>query len=303
MCNTATGATVAEVPELRRMGTGATVAGLPELWNAATGANVERMYRDRTRRGALAADVMPTGRLTRPTTPEHDPARSRPESQTVQHNRTLAPTRRHACRVFPNLVSLVRFQPGAPHARSISARGRPESGSWRGVRCGLPVGTWNWRIDVRDPAGTCGGRSSAPAVVDENGLCPSLLTSANRHELGEIMNAFIYLLYLAITVYAWLIVGRALLSWLRPTPGSVLFRIDRLLYRVTEPPSASSAACCRRPGSARSASTSALWWRCSSCSSRCRSWRDSSAARESPAGRPGCPPSSQARLRARRDCG
>ena len=24
------------------------------------------------------------------------------------------------------------------------------------VRCGLPVGTWNWRIDVRDPAGNRG---------------------------------------------------------------------------------------------------------------------------------------------------
>jgi hypothetical protein len=70
MCNTATGATVAEVPELRRRGTGATVAELPELWNAATGANVESMYRDRTSRlggkvpaiwqqwGALAPNVI-----------------------------------------------------------------------------------------------------------------------------------------------------------------------------------------------------------------------------------------------------
>ena len=48
MCNTATGATVAEVPELSRTRTGVTVAELPELWNAATGANLERMYRDRT---------------------------------------------------------------------------------------------------------------------------------------------------------------------------------------------------------------------------------------------------------------
>ena len=49
------------------------------------------------------------------------------------------------------------------------------------------------------------------------------------------MNAFLYLLYLVLTVYIWLIVGRALLSWVRPTPGSVLFRIDKLLYRATEP--------------------------------------------------------------------
>ena len=33
------------------------------------------------------------------------------------------------------------------------------------VRCGLPVGTWNWRIDVRDPAGTRGvGRRHALEV-------------------------------------------------------------------------------------------------------------------------------------------
>lgn len=49
------------------------------------------------------------------------------------------------------------------------------------------------------------------------------------------MSIITYLIYLALAVYAWLIVGRALLSWLRPRPGSALSRIDRLLYRVTEP--------------------------------------------------------------------
>ncbi len=49
------------------------------------------------------------------------------------------------------------------------------------------------------------------------------------------MSLIAYLLYLALAAYAWLIVGRALLSWLRPRPGSALSRIDRLLYRVTEP--------------------------------------------------------------------
>ena len=62
------------------------------------------------------------------------------------------------------------------------------------------------------------------------------------------MNAFVYLLYLAITVYAWLIIGRALLSWVRPTPGSMLLRIDKLLYRATE--------ALRRPLSPRAAAAS-----------------------------------------------
>ena len=49
------------------------------------------------------------------------------------------------------------------------------------------------------------------------------------------MSLIAYLIYLALTVYVWMIVGRALLSWVRPTPGSVLFRIDKLLYLATEP--------------------------------------------------------------------
>ncbi len=49
------------------------------------------------------------------------------------------------------------------------------------------------------------------------------------------MSTIAYLIYLALAVYAWLIVGRALLSWARPRPGGALSRIDRLLYRATEP--------------------------------------------------------------------
>ena len=49
------------------------------------------------------------------------------------------------------------------------------------------------------------------------------------------MNAFARLIYLAVMVYAWLIVGRALLSWLRLRPGSALYRIQGVLYDVTEP--------------------------------------------------------------------
>ena len=49
------------------------------------------------------------------------------------------------------------------------------------------------------------------------------------------MNVVRNLLYYALLFYAWLIVARALLSWLRPRPGSTTFRIDAVLHRVTEP--------------------------------------------------------------------
>ena len=49
------------------------------------------------------------------------------------------------------------------------------------------------------------------------------------------MNVFVNMIYLALTIYAWLIVGRAAFSWLHLRPGSALFRIDRVLYTATEP--------------------------------------------------------------------
>jgi YggT family protein len=49
------------------------------------------------------------------------------------------------------------------------------------------------------------------------------------------MNSFVYLIYLALTIYGWLIVARALLSWLQLRPGSTLFPIYRVLVDVTEP--------------------------------------------------------------------
>ena len=49
------------------------------------------------------------------------------------------------------------------------------------------------------------------------------------------MNGVVYLLLLAATVYAWLIVARALLSWMRFAPGTVLFRLNQTLFSVTEP--------------------------------------------------------------------
>jgi YggT family protein len=41
--------------------------------------------------------------------------------------------------------------------------------------------------------------------------------------------------YYALSIYAWLIVARSLLSWVSPRPGGVLARIDRLLASITEP--------------------------------------------------------------------
>lgn len=49
------------------------------------------------------------------------------------------------------------------------------------------------------------------------------------------MNAIVDTLYLVVSLYAWLIVIRALLSWFRPSPGSAFFSIYELLGRVTEP--------------------------------------------------------------------
>lgn len=42
-------------------------------------------------------------------------------------------------------------------------------------------------------------------------------------------------LYLVVSLYAWLIVIHALLSWFRPHPGTALFPIYDVLGRVTEP--------------------------------------------------------------------
>ncbi len=49
------------------------------------------------------------------------------------------------------------------------------------------------------------------------------------------MRGIFNLLYLAVVIYAWLIVGRALLSWMRIQPGTTLFRVNAGLVRLTEP--------------------------------------------------------------------
>ena len=49
------------------------------------------------------------------------------------------------------------------------------------------------------------------------------------------MSGFVYLIYIAITAYAWLIVARAVLSWLQLRPGTTMHRIYAVLVDVTEP--------------------------------------------------------------------
>jgi len=49
------------------------------------------------------------------------------------------------------------------------------------------------------------------------------------------MSGLVYLIYLAITVYAWLIVARAVMSWLNPTRGTAVYRVNVVLVTLTEP--------------------------------------------------------------------
>ena len=49
------------------------------------------------------------------------------------------------------------------------------------------------------------------------------------------MNGLLYLIYLALTVYAWLIVAAAVISWFQARPGTGLYRLSRVLHDVTEP--------------------------------------------------------------------
>ena len=49
------------------------------------------------------------------------------------------------------------------------------------------------------------------------------------------MSPIVGALYLALSIYAWLIVIRALLSWFRPRPGAAVYPVYDLLVRLTEP--------------------------------------------------------------------
>ncbi len=50
--------------------------------------------------------------------------------------------------------------------------------------------------------------------------------------LSTLFSAIANILHLIITVYTWVIIAAALISWVRPDPGSP---VVQLLYRLTEP--------------------------------------------------------------------
>lgn len=50
--------------------------------------------------------------------------------------------------------------------------------------------------------------------------------------LANFLNALAYVLSIALTIYMWLIIARAILSWVNPDPYNP---IVRFLYNVTEP--------------------------------------------------------------------
>lgn len=47
--------------------------------------------------------------------------------------------------------------------------------------------------------------------------------------------SIVHVVYILVMVYAWLIVARALLSWFRVRPGTLVFRLDRVLVKLAEP--------------------------------------------------------------------
>ena len=49
------------------------------------------------------------------------------------------------------------------------------------------------------------------------------------------MNGIVYVIYLALTVYAWLIVARMLLSWVQLRPGGTAYKVNKVLVDLTEP--------------------------------------------------------------------
>ena len=49
------------------------------------------------------------------------------------------------------------------------------------------------------------------------------------------MNGIAKVIYLVLTIYAWLIVARMLLSWVQPRPGGAANKVNKVLVDVTEP--------------------------------------------------------------------
>jgi YggT family protein len=49
------------------------------------------------------------------------------------------------------------------------------------------------------------------------------------------MNDIVYVVYLALMIYTWVLVARALLSWFPQRPGAALYQVQGVLVAVTEP--------------------------------------------------------------------
>jgi YggT family protein len=49
------------------------------------------------------------------------------------------------------------------------------------------------------------------------------------------LNTALYVVYVAVMVYGWLIIARALLSWFPVRPGNPLYRVRGILFMLTEP--------------------------------------------------------------------
>src|SRR6266487_1661592 len=50
--------------------------------------------------------------------------------------------------------------------------------------------------------------------------------------LANLLNAVAYILKIVLNIYMWIIIGRALISWVNPDPYNP---VVRFLYRATEP--------------------------------------------------------------------
>ncbi len=50
--------------------------------------------------------------------------------------------------------------------------------------------------------------------------------------LANLLNAVAYILKIVLNIYMWIIIGRALISWVNPDPYNP---IVRFLYKATEP--------------------------------------------------------------------
>jgi YggT family protein len=49
------------------------------------------------------------------------------------------------------------------------------------------------------------------------------------------VNSILYLVYLILLIYGWMIVARALLSWIPVRPGTFVDRASGVLFQLTEP--------------------------------------------------------------------